>query len=91
MMPKIAQAILGIVLFGVWGPYLLYVWAVPGAVPEWAMAPGFRRALMLSRDFEPTLITLMFGVIFTGIFLYGALATATGNAHFQKVERQRRA
>ncbi|MEM1195215.1 MAG: hypothetical protein AAGH57_03845 [Pseudomonadota bacterium] len=86
-MPSIVKAVLGLVLFAIWGPYLLYVWAVPDAVPEWVMRPGMRKVMMLSRDFEPTFFTLMFGVTFTGLAVYGAIATATGNAYFQKQER----
>ncbi len=42
-------------LLSIWGPYLLAIWVHVVRVPEWAMHPGFRRALMLSPDNEPTI------------------------------------
>ena len=72
------KAALGVILFSLWGPYLLYVWMVPSAVPGWVSIPGARRALMLSRDLEPTFFTLMFAVMFTAIAIGGAFRLATG-------------
>ncbi|WP_146107683.1 hypothetical protein [Porphyrobacter sp. HT-58-2] len=72
------KAVLGIILFAVWGPYLLYVWMMPGAVPGWVTAPGMRRALMLSREFEPTVFTLGFGLTFTALVFVGIYRLATG-------------
>ncbi|WP_296720201.1 hypothetical protein [Erythrobacter sp.] len=66
------------ILFSVWGPYLLYVWMVPGAVPQWAFAPGMRRAFMLSREYEPTIFTLLFGIGFTALVFVGVYRLATG-------------
>ncbi|MEL7189391.1 MAG: hypothetical protein AAGK17_07550, partial [Pseudomonadota bacterium] len=70
------KVILGIPILGGWGLYLLYAWAVPSAVPEWAMSRATRKAFMLSREFEPTFFTLMFGVMFTGITLFGIFRLA---------------
>ncbi|NIJ19460.1 hypothetical protein FHS95_001129 [Sphingomonas naasensis] len=72
-----------IALMVLWGPYLLYVWAVPAAVPEWAYGPGLRRVFMLSSNFEPTVFTLLFGLGFTGIALLGVGAVLSGKAQFQ--------
>jgi hypothetical protein len=74
---KKIKAALGIALFAVWGPYLFYVWMVPQAVPGWVAFPGARRALMLSRDLEPTFFTLMFAVMFTAIAAIGLYRLAT--------------
>ena len=76
----------GLVVLAIYGPYLLYVWAAD-ATPAWAYHSSLRRVLMLSRDYEPTFFTLMFGVMFTGLVVYGVLAFATGKAHFQKAQR----
>lgn len=75
---QVVKAILGITLFGVWGPYLLYLWNDPSQVPHWATEFGGRKALMLDRYFEPTFFTLMFGVMFTGIALFGLIAVLAG-------------
>lgn len=72
------KAVLGMILFSVWGPYLLYVWMMPSAVPGWVTEPGMRRALLLSRDFEPTIFTLGFGIMFIGIVFLGVFRLATG-------------
>ncbi|MDJ0977142.1 MAG: hypothetical protein QNI87_01250 [Erythrobacter sp.] len=77
-MSKLTKFLLAFALLAVWGPYLLYVWWVPGSVPEWAYAPGMRRALMLSRDFEPTFFTLLFGIMFTALIPIGVYRAATG-------------
>ena len=77
-MSNVAKAVLGIILFSAWGPYLLYVWMVPSAVPGWVTELGMRRALMLSRDFEPTIFTLGFGIMFTGLVFAGIFRLATG-------------
>ncbi|MEO1729883.1 MAG: hypothetical protein AAFR64_04015 [Pseudomonadota bacterium] len=77
-MSNTAKALIGMVFLGVWGPYLLYVWLVPGAVPEWVYSYGLRRVFMLSRDYEPTFFTLMFGIMFTSIVFVGAFRIATG-------------
>ena len=74
-------------VFTVWGPYLLYVWASE-TVPAWAVNSVFRKVLMLSRDYEPTVFTLIFGIMFTGFVIYGIISFATGNAYFQKLERK---
>ena len=75
--PKEAKAAAGILLFGLWGPYLLYIWMVPSEVPEWAMSRGGRKALFLSRDFEPGFFTLMFAVMFISFALLGMYKLAT--------------
>ncbi len=77
-MSSMTKALLGMIVLGIWGPYLLYVWTMPDAVPSWAHAPGMRKALMLGRDFEPTFFTLMFGIGFTGLLPYGIYRIATG-------------
>lgn len=77
-MPQKVKAALGICVLAIWGPYLLYIWMLPAEVPGWAMSRATRKALMLSRDFEPTVFTLMFAVMFTGIALLGAYKLVTG-------------
>lgn len=78
-----------LVVFAIWGPYLLYVWITEN-VPSWAIGSVLRKTLMLSREFEPTIFTLIFGVMFTGFVAYGLFGYATGNAYYQKMERQGR-
>lgn len=70
-MPKFIKVLLSLAVLWVWGPYLLYVWVVPASVPGWVHGPGMRKALMLDRNFEPTIFTLLFGITFTGIAIVG--------------------
>lgn len=76
-MPKEIKAAFGILVFSLWGPYLLYIWMVPSEVPEWAMTRATRKALFLSRDFEPSVFTLFFAVTFTAIAVAGFYKLAT--------------
>lgn len=76
-MPKEIKAAFGILVFSLWGPYLLYIWMVPSEVPEWAMTRATRKALFLSRDFEPSVFTLFFAVAFTAIAVAGFYKLAT--------------
>ncbi len=72
------KPLLSLLILAAWGPYLLYVWIKPSEVPGWAMAPGFRRALMLDRYFEPTVFTLLFGTGFSIIAIAGGYRLLTG-------------
>jgi hypothetical protein len=76
-MPKEIKAALGILIFSLWGPYLLYIWILPSEVPEWAMTRATRKALFLSREFEPSVFTLFFALTFTTIALVGFYKLAT--------------
>ncbi len=76
-MPKEIKAAFGILVFSLWGPYLFYIWMVPSEVPEWAMTRATRKALFLSRDFEPSVFTLFFAVAFTAIAVGGFYKLAT--------------
>lgn len=77
-MSSAAKAILGMIVLAVWGPFLLCVWIEPTAVPELFQSPGARRALMLSRDYEPTPFTLVFGIGFTALLPIGVFRLVTG-------------
>ena len=84
-MSKVAKAITGMAVFGLWGPWLLYVWLVPDQAPGWAQTPIFRKVFMLDRHtFEPTFFTLLFGLTFTGIVVFGVIRGLQGKAHFQQ-------
>ena len=80
----IIKLVLALAIFLVWGPYLLYVWWLPAAVPSWTRLPGFRRVLMLDIHYEPTIFTLLFGLGFSGLALYGLFAMLTGKARFSR-------
>ena len=77
-MSKYLKFFSGMAIFGIWGPYLVLVWLGKVAVPHWAMGPGTRRALMLSRDYDTTFFTLLFGLMFTGILLFGLVSALRG-------------
>lgn len=77
-MAQVVKFILGMAVFGVWGPYLIYAWMVPSEVPQWVQTGMLRKAFMLDRYFEPTFFTLMFGIMFTGIALFGLVAVLSG-------------
>lgn len=76
-MPKEIKAAVGILVFSIWGPYLFYIWMLPSEVPEWAKTRATRKALFLSRDFDPSAFTLFFAVTFTAIALLGFYKLAT--------------
>jgi hypothetical protein len=76
--------ILAVAIFAIWGPYLLYVWMYPSEVPVWVHFPGLRRALMLNRFYEPTFFTLLFGIGFTFMPIYGVSKALRGEAPFQQ-------
>jgi hypothetical protein len=74
--------LLSLALLLVWGPYLLYIWIFQAPVPAWSLQPGFRRALMLGGDYEPTIFTLLFGLAFSGFALFGLVGLLTGRGRF---------
>ncbi len=57
-----------------WGAWLVRVYLEPGATPGWALRTGTRRAFLLTRQFEPTVFTLLFGVAFLGLGVCGLAA-----------------
>lgn len=68
------RPLVSLVLLLVWGLSLIHVYVVPAATPRWALMTGFRRAFLLTQDYQPTIFTLLFGLFFVGVALFGFVA-----------------
>lgn len=76
--PKELKAAAGSLFFGLWGAYLLYIWVLPDQVPEGFMTHSTRKALFLTREFEPGVLTLTFAVMYIWFALFIMVKIAKG-------------
>ena len=71
-------------LFPPYGAFLIYLWVLPTQVPQWAAYGGLRRVLLLDKSLEPTIFTLLMGLLFVGIVVYELPLALRGKAHHQR-------
>jgi hypothetical protein len=76
--PKELKAAAGSILFGLWGAYLLYIWVLPDQVPAGFMTLTTRKALFLTREFQPGALTLTFAVLYIWFALFILVKLAKG-------------
>ena len=71
-MPHSVKMLLGTLFFAVYGPLMIYIYAVPHEIVTLGIGGPFRKVFALDRNFDPTIFTLGMGILFTMCALIGA-------------------